>query len=219
MLKKIKLKNSTKLFIGILLILLGICVGLFEFFEKEKNEAYSEMNILLYENETPKNIEEADEEQSTEENQNEEQSDSSTEVPQNYNYKGILEIPKINLRRGFLDLSSKYNDVDYNVTVIEGSTFPDVKNNNLILAAHSGSCNYCYFQKLYKLKKGDVAYIHYNNTKYEYRIVDIYETEKDGSIPIYRDYSKNTLTLITCTRNSDTLQTVYILELYNKQNN
>ena len=56
MLKKIK--NSTKLFLGILLILVGICTGLFEFFQKEKNEAYSEMNILLYENETPENIEE-----------------------------------------------------------------------------------------------------------------------------------------------------------------
>ena len=50
------------------------------------------------------------------------------------------------------------------------------------------------------------------NIKYSYKIVDIYEVEKDGTVAIYRDYSKSVLTLITCTRNSDTKQTVYILE-------
>ena len=92
---------------------------------------------------------------------------------------------------------------------------PDEENNNLILAAHSGSCSYCYFNKLYKLQKGDSAYISYNGKEYKYEIVKIYEVEKDGTVAIYRDYSKNTLTLITCTRNSDTKQTVYILELVN----
>ena len=51
--------------------------------------------------------------------------------------------------------------------------------------------------------------------KYEYKIVDIYEVEKDGTVAIHRDYSKNGLTLITCTRNSNTKQTVYILEEIN----
>ena len=32
------------------------------------------------------------------------------------------------------------------------------------------------------------------------------------------DYNKNSLTLITCTRNSSTKQTVYILELADKDN-
>ena len=83
---------------------------------------------------------------------------------------------------------------------------------NLILAAHSGDCPVCYFENLYKLSIDDIAYLNYKHVKHSYRIVDIYEVEKDGTVAIYRDYNKSVLTLITCTRNSDTKQTVYILE-------
>ena len=218
MLRKIKFKNSTILFIGILIILMGICIGLSEYFVERKSKAYSDMNILLYENELPQNIEENIDITDNENNQTIEQEQPKQEQSNNevkYNYIGTLEIPKINLKRGFLDLNARYNHVDYNITVIKGSTFPTVENNNLILAAHSGECAVCFFDKLYKLSKGDIAYLSYNNIKYTYKIVDIYEVEKDGTVAIYRDYTKSTLTLITCTRNSDTKQTVYILELEN----
>lgn len=220
--KKIELKNSSILLIGITLIGVGISIGFIEYFDQRKEKVYSEMNILLYENETPQNIES---DQEFDENINE---DSEVDEPiiqeqpshqeQKYDYIGILEIPKINLKNGFLDLSSRYNNVDYNITVIKGSTFPTEQNNNLILAAHSGACKICFFNKLYKLSLNDVAYIYYKNIKNYYKIVNIYEVEKDGTVPIYRDYAKNTLTLITCTRNSNTKQTVYILELYKQEN-
>lgn len=223
MLERIKLKNSTILLIGLILIIIGVFFGLLEYFGEKKNKAFSDMNILLYESEKPENIESDDNlgEQNISENEDpdvpvEEPNQTTTETK--YNFIGILEIPKINLKRGFLDLDSRYNNVDYNITVIRGSTFPDVKNNNLILAAHSGICSVCYFEGLYNLTNGDVAYIYYNNLKYTYQIVNIYEVEKTGSVAIYRDNSKNTLTLITCTRNSNTQQTVYILELLNKEN-
>ena len=99
--------------------------------------------------------------------------------------------------------------------MINGSTMPNEENNNLILAAHSGDCPVCYFENLYKLVIGDKAYITYKNVKYQYKIVDIYEVEKDGTVAIHRNYEKNCLTLITCTRNSNTKQTVYILEIIN----
>ena len=216
MLRKIKLQNSTLIIIGIIIIASGFVLGFQEYFEERKNKTFSEMNILLYENEIPENKEQ----DKLEEQNNEVVDNSNIEEPANnndtsYNYIGFLEIPKINLRAGFLDINSKYNNVDKNVTIIRGSTMPDKKNNNLILAAHSGSCSYCYFNKLYKLNKGDKAYISYNGEKQKYEIVNIYEVEKDGTVAIYRDYNKKTLTLITCTRNSDTKQTVYILELVN----
>lgn len=218
MLKQVKLKNSTILFLGIVVITIGIGFGLFEYFLERKDEVFSDMNILLYESEIPENIESDDNLELEIENE-EQEINGEVETPQKqettYNYVGILEIPKINLKRGFLDINSKYNKVNYNVTVINGSTFPDQNSNNLILAAHSGSCKICYFDKLYKLQKNDQAYVYYKNKKYVYSIVNIYEVEKDGTVPIYRDYDKNTLTLITCTRNSDTKQTVYILELVN----
>jgi len=217
---KLKIKNSTILLIGIVIIVIGFSLGFLEYFKEKKNKAFTEINVLLYENEMPESIE-------TEENYTEEQpiieepivEEPIVEEPIKYDYIGILEIPKINLRNGFLAIDSIYNNVSYNVTVINGSTFPDIERSNLILAAHSGNCYICYFDKLYKLKKGDNAYIYYNNYKYTYEIVNIYEEEKDGTVAIYRDYSKSGLTLITCTRNSNTKQTVYILDLVNKEQN
>lgn len=223
MLKKIKLKNSTILLLGSVFIVLGIFIGLYDFFEERKNETFSNMNIILYENESPENIINSDvlgeqEQQdipdaSENNNVQEENNNINSDASISYNYTGILEIPKINLKRGFYNTDSRYNNVDYNVTVIGGSSFPNIDNSNLILAAHSGICTVCYFENLYKLKLNDEAYIYYGGIKYVYKIVDIYEVEKDGTVPIYRDYNKKTLTLITCTRNSNTKQTVYILEL------
>lgn len=215
MLKKIKLQNSTIIIIGIIIIIIGFLLGFYEYFQERKNKTFSEMNILLYESETPKNKDSVEENNQNDKQMEELDVENSSNKKDDikYNYIGFLEIPKINLRRGFLDVDSKYNNVDYNITVINGSTMPDKENNNLILAAHSGSCSYCYFNKLYKLQKGDKAYITYSGKKYKYEIRNIYEVEKDGTVAIYRDYSKNTLTLITCTRNSDTKQTVYIFEL------
>ena len=220
MLRKIKFHNSTILLIGIILILTGIIIGFYEYFTQRKNEIFSDMNILLYENETPSNIESGEELEVLEENIVEEQpkeNNSSEEIQQNvetkYDYIGILEIPKINLKRGFVGLNSKYNKVNYNITVINGSTYPDKNNNNLILAAHSGVCSVCFFDRLFNLSIGDVAHITYNNVKYTYKLVNTYEVEKTGKVAIYRDYNKKVLTLITCTRNSNTKQTVFIFEL------
>ena len=220
MLRKIKLHNSTILLVGIILILIGVSIGFYEYFTQRKDEVFSDMNILLYENETPSNIESEEELEVLEENTDEEQPEE-VETPQNnsenkelkYNYIGLLEIPKINLKRGFVGLNSRYNKVNYNITVINGSTYPDVENNNLILAAHSGVCSVCFFDRLFNLSIGDSAYITYNNAKYTYKLVNTYEVEKTGQVAIYRDYSKKVLTLITCTRNSNTKQTVFIFEL------
>lgn len=207
MLKKIKLKNSTLILIGIFILTLGICIGLYEYFEERKNKTFSNMNITLYEKEQPENI------MDTNEQIKEEKQEENKELTSIINtYLGILEIPKINLKNGFYGLDSPYNNVDYNITVINGSTYPTEENNNLILAAHSGDCPVCYFENLYKLSIDDIAYLNYKNVKHSYKIVDIYEVEKDGTVAIYRDYNKSVLTLITCTRNSDTKQTVYILE-------
>ena len=91
--------------------------------------------------------------------------------------------------------------------------YPDKKNGNTILVAHSGSSYLGYFKNLYKLQKGDECKIEYNGKTYIYKIDSIYKKPKTGKIAIYRDYSKTTLTLITCTRNSNTKQTVYVAYL------
>ena len=90
---------------------------------------------------------------------------------------------------------------------------PYVDKGNLILMAHSGDAYISYFENLYKLSIGDMAYITHKGTNYSYRIVNIYNVEKNGKVTIYRNYDKTTLTLITCTKNNDSSQTVYIAEL------
>ena len=215
--KKIKLKNSTLLLIGLLLIISGVVLGSLDYLKSKKDKAFSEMNILLYQSETPGTIESEEEIELKRTEDNPQTEPNLEPEPINYDYIGILEIPKIYVKRGFLDISSIYNNVDYNITVIQGSTFPDVENNNLILAAHSGYCSICFFDNLYKLDLNDEAYVYYQGVKYSYKIVKIYEVEKTGTVAIYRNYNKNTVTRITCTRGSDTKQNVYILELYNKE--
>ncbi len=227
MYRKFHINNSTVLFLGLILILVGISVGLLELFNEKKEKAYADMNLRFFENEEPSNInseeeveKRIEETESDEQNNNSPSSDNPEEPSKpstKYNYIGMLEIPKINLKRGFVDIDSKYNSINYNIAIIKGSTFPDEENNNLILASHSGNCSICFFNKLYKVSLNDVAYIYYKQIKYEYKVVDIYEVDKTGTVAIYRNPNKQTLTLITCTKNSNTKQTVYILELNNKE--
>ncbi len=129
------------------------------------------------------------------------------------NYIGYLIIPKINLKKGFLDKRSPDNDVEKNILVVEGSSYPTKDKGNLILAGHSGTGWKAFFNDLYKLNKGDKAIITYKGKTYTYKITNIYTQPKVGKIAIYRNYDKTTLTLITCTNNDSTTQTIYIAEL------
>jgi LPXTG-site transpeptidase (sortase) family protein len=79
--------------------------------------------------------------------------------------------------------------------------------------AHSGDAYISYFAYLYKLNIGDYVYVTYNGIKYQYQIVNIYNVEKNGIVRIQRNYDKTTLTMITCTKDNDHSQTVYISEL------
>ena len=90
---------------------------------------------------------------------------------------------------------------------------PDIKNSNLILAAHSGNSNVSSFKDLNKLEINDNIYIEYNNKEYQYKIVNYYTVEKTGLIDIIRNKNKTTLTLITCIENTNK-QLVIISELY-----
>ena len=121
-------------------------------------------------------------------------------------YIGYLSIPKINLKKGFLDKRSPENDVEKNILVVEGSNYPDKDKGNLMLAGHSGTGWKAFFNDLYKLNKGDIAVVTYKGKTYTYKIVNIYTQPKVGKIAIYRNYDKTTLTLITCTNNDSTTQ-------------
>ena len=130
-------------------------------------------------------------------------------------YIGYLTIPKINLTKGFLDIRSEENDVDKNIMVIEGSNYPDVEKGNFMIAGHSGRGWKAFFNELYQLQIGDIAYIDYKGKEYTYTIKNIYTQPKTGTLAVYRNENETTLTLITCTNNSNTTQTIYIAERTN----
>lgn len=132
-------------------------------------------------------------------------------------YIAVLEIPSISLKTGLVDFKSSENNVDKHVQIITGSKMPNIKNGNLILAAHSGTSNISYFKNLYKMQEGDEIYIYYSGIKYGYVLNNIYDVNKTGEVEIKRDPNQNALTLITCTRNSETKQTVYIAYLKNTE--
>lgn len=196
--------------IGALIIVTGGFFLSYNYVQSKKVMAYDYMTNVFY---TQNTKDDTQEEAIIEENKEEEVTEQTENQVITNEYIGYLNIPKINLTKGFLDKNAPDNDVEKNILVVEGSNYPDVKKGNLILAGHSGSGWKAFFNDLYKLEIGDSAYIDYKNKKYTYKIVNIYKQQKVGTIAIYRNYDKTTLTLVTCTNNDRTTQTVYIAEL------
>ena len=209
-------------FIGAILTLVGGFFLSYNYIESKKIVAYDYMANIFYEKATKeaKKIEMKEEQKKEEQPQQQPQEQPVQETPApvyQISYIGYLEIPKINLKKGFLDVNDKDNDVEKNIYVAPNSSYPDVSKGNLIIAAHSGTGWKAFFNDLYKLEKGDSLYITYKSKKYIYKIDNIYKQNKSGKISIYRDYEKTTLTLVTCTNNDSKTQTVYIAYLVETQ--
>lgn len=134
-----------------------------------------------------------------------------------YNYIGVLEIPKINFKRGFLEINDKNNTVNKNIQVLKDSTMPNIDNHLLIIAGHSGNGRTAFFKDIDKLKKKDKLYVYYENKKYIYEITKIYEEEKDGNISIGKN-NYSTLVLTTCSQTDDDKQLVIISKYIDNTN-
>lgn len=213
-----KIKKSHTLLVGSLFIFLGILSLTWDYFVRMRDEVFSDMRIAMMGVEYPVEANSIEATVTSEVQNVPVAEEVKEEAPKNYvidysKYTGVLEIPKIGLKRGFYNVGSRYNDIQYNVAVVEGSTMPDVVNGNLILMAHSGDAYISYFAYLYKLNVGDDCYVTYNGLQFHYKIVNIYEVEKTGVVRITRNYDRTTLTMITCTKGNDHAQTVYISEL------
>lgn len=218
------MKNNLKYQIaaGVILIIGGTLALLSDYIKEKRDVVFSEMNLTLSgmsaetiiddneETSTENENTDVEEEQIQEENNDEESTNTSYEE-----YLGIVDIPKINLYRGFYGKTSSLNNVKFNLYVLPESSYPDTDKGNLIIAGHSGNYNNSYFANLYQLTTDDEITIHYNNSKYIYKIVKIYNEAKTGSVRILRNKEKTTLTLITCTKDDDYHQTIYIAELTN----
>ena len=111
------------------------------------------------------------------------------------NYIGVLEIPRINLKKGLVDINSKYNNIDNNIQILSND-ISNIETETIILAAHSGSGYKAFFKDLDKLKLGDRASVYCNEKKYDYVVSKIYTEVKDGDIEIFD--SSDLLVLTTC---------------------
>lgn len=207
MLKR-KKENKSLYIIGSLLVLSSVSIMIYKHFNEEQTNKIEEVSIQEYYKEEEYEKEQIEENKTIENNSKEEIKENKNVV----NYIAILRIPKINLKRGLVDKESKYNDIKYNIMIHEKSTYPDSVGGNVILLAHSGNSNISYFKNLYKLKLDDIIYLDYNNKTYEYKLVNIYDIEKNGKALIKKNTNKSTITLITCRANTNK-QIVLIGEL------
>lgn len=195
---------------GVILVICGTLVLLSDYIKDKRDVVFSEMNLVLSSINTDENLNNQDNITSDEsEEPKEEKNDNYTYEE----YLGIVDISKIGLYKGFYNKNSNLNNVKFNLYVLPESNYPDTESGNLIIAGHSGNYNNSYFANLYLLELGDTINIHYNNKNYVYKIDKIYNEEKTGRVRILRNKSKTTLTLITCTKDDNYHQTIYIAYL------
>ena len=211
--------NRILIIVMFIIGLIGIALLSYNYVISKINLTFETVNLKLYGNQMPEEVNKEDEETKSEPTPApSEPEPTPAPTPQNTdNYTAYLEIEKINLRQGFYYIGHPNNNVNKGIQVISPSDWPDKDKGNLILAAHSGTASISYFKNLWQLADNDLVSVYYNNNKYTYQIVKIYTVPKNGQLAIYRDTNKTCITLITCTKDSDTLQTVYIGELISKE--
>lgn len=208
--KKRKIKNrklSRVFIIGSLFILLGITLislKVFSNYYLDKQEDKVIQEYLDYKPDTTVKVD-----------------NSTTTIKEEketvtYNYIAVLEIPKINLKRGLFPINDKNNNVDKNVEILKNSDMPNVTNGTLALAGHSGNSRIAYFHKLYKLKENDQVYIYYQNEKYIYQVSKIERQDKDGTISFTKTKDTTELILTTCDQQNKGKQIVVVAKLVDK---
>ena len=208
--KKRKIKNrklSRVFIIGSLFILLGITLislKIYSNYYLDKQEDKAIQEYLDYKPDTTVKVD-----------------NSTTTIKEEketvtYNYIAVLEIPKIDLKRGLFPINDKNNNVDKNVEILQNSDMPNITNGTLALAGHSGNSRIAFFHKLYKLKEKDQVYIYYQNIKYIYQVSKIERQDKDGTISFTKTKDTTELILTTCDQQNKGKQIVVVAKLVDK---
>ena len=118
---------------------------------------------------------------------------------------GTLTIDKLNLSKNIYNINSSHNNVEENVTILNDDM------NLIVLAAHSGPGYIAFFNDLDKLELNDTVNLTYNNKNLVYKVINIEEQPKDGTIEINKT-DKQRLILTTCSKKDKTKQLVVITE-------
>ena len=130
----IKKENRSRLIIGSLIIFFGISIFIskymYQYFINKEDEEKIEQFFIKEEVKDQEIVEEI------------ETTEEEIIIKNNYNYENyiaVLEIPKINLKRGIYDKSSNLNNVNKNITILKDSIMPSGDNaSHILLASHSG---------------------------------------------------------------------------------
>lgn len=186
--------------LGIYLVIIGITFFTFYFMYNKVLDRQAQDNVDDYIKDTSVVNEVVDEipVEETEEKQ---------EISSNINYTAILEIPKIDLKRGVVDNTRNFNSINYAISVDNSSNYPNGKG-NFILYSHSGNSNIAFFNRLYKLEINDDIYVYYNGIKCHYSIFKKYDIEKTGKAKVINLKDNKYITLITCNQNKKGYQIV-----------
>lgn len=139
---------------------------------------------------------------------------SQSENPKRHeenDYIGMISIPKIDLKRGLVSPSSKYNKIDYNIEILKESVILEGEVKHIFLAAHSGNSSISFFRNLNKIHLNDEVWLDYKGQTYKYLVYEIKEVDKTGNVELELDH-QNSLILVTCKR-SEEKQIVVICKL------
>ena len=110
----------------------------------------------------------------------------------------IKNLPIIKNHKDLLyNINDTRNNIEENVTILKESVMPDKDNSIIFLAAHSGTGRIAYFERLNELKLNDIIKLKLKNKTYYYKIIEIFEKDKDGFIDISKT-KENQLVLTTC---------------------
>ena len=119
---------------------------------------------------------------------------------------GTLIIEKLNLSKNIYTINSSHNNVEENVTILNDDI------NLIVLAAHSGPGYIAFFNDLDKLELNDNINLTYKGKDLEYKVTNIEEQTKDGTIEINKTNTKR-LILTTCSKKDKNKQLVITSEL------
>lgn len=108
----------------------------------------------------------------------------------------VLKIPKINLNLPVVKADKNFNNLNKNLVYYNNFDI----NNKIIIFGHSRMGNGRFFNKLDELNYDDVVYIEYNNKKYIYKIMNIYEVSKKDVYILNDEYNSKKLLLVTCVK-------------------
>ena len=108
-------RYSTIIVVGIILVFFGSSFFIYNHFEKQRQDIQDTEKIEEF----------FEVEETTEEVEQEEVVEEKPVEKKQENYIGILEIPKIKLKRGLVDKNSSSNNVNKNIYTVKETTYPD----------------------------------------------------------------------------------------------